>query len=104
MIELFILWNLSAARVDASDGENDDLSVGSLLSVWALLQILLWPISMFGLLWKKVGMPWYRALIASAVIMTWGLWLGGENFFFGMGMLAVVAAFSLIAKKVLSNS
>jgi hypothetical protein len=59
---------------------------------------------MFALLWKKVGMRWDRALIVSGIVMTWGLWLGGENFFFGMGMLAVVAAFSVIAKEVVSDS
>jgi hypothetical protein len=103
MIELFILWNVAAARVDASDGEDNDFTTG-LVVVWAMLQILIWPISMFALLWKRVGMRWYQALLASGVVMTWGLWLGGENFFFAVGMLAVVVACSLIAKEVLSDS
>lgn len=103
MIELFILWNVAAARADASDGYDDDFTPGGLLPVWALLQILIWPVSMFALLWKKVGMRWYQALLASGVILMWGFWLGGENFFFGMGMISVVAACSVIAKEVISN-
>ena len=101
MIELFILWNVAAARAD--QGEDTDFTTG-LVVVWGVLQILIWPISMFALLWKKVGMRWDRALIVSGIVMTWGLWLGGENFFFGMGMLAVVAAFSVIAYVVVSDS
>lgn len=100
MIELFILWNVAAARVDANNGEDDDFTTGAVL-VWAVLQILIWPLSMFALLWKRVGMRWYQALLASGVILTWGFWLGGENFFFGMGMIAVVAAFTMIAKQYL---
>ena len=103
MLELFILWNVAAARVDANDGYDDDFTPGGLLPVWALMQILIWPLSMFALLWKKVGLRWHQALIASGVILTWGLWLGGENFFFAMGLIAVVAAFSLITKEVISN-
>jgi hypothetical protein len=101
MIELFILWTVAAARAD--QGEDTDFTTGTVV-VWAVLQILIWPISMFALLWKKVGMRSDRALIVSGIVMTWGLWLGGENFFFGMGMLAVVAAFSVIAYVVVSDS
>jgi hypothetical protein len=102
MIELFILWNVAAARAD--NGSEDTDATTGVIVVWAVLQILIWPISMFALLWKKVGMRWDRALIVSGIVMTWGLWLGGENFFFGMGMLAVVAAFSVIAYQVVSDS
>lgn len=101
MIELFILWNIAAARADQS--EDTDMTTGVIV-VWAFLQLFIWPVSMFLLLWKKVGLRWDRALIVSGIVMTWGLWLGGENFFFGMGMIAVVAAFSLIAKEVVSDS
>jgi hypothetical protein len=101
MIELFILWNIAAARADQS--EDTDMTTGVIV-VWAFLQLFIWPVSMFLLLWKKVGLRWDRALIVSGIVMTWGLWLGGENFFFGMGIIAVIAAFSLIAKEVVSDS
>jgi hypothetical protein len=102
MIELLILWNVAAARADASH-EDTDFTTG-IVVVWAVLQIFIWPLSMFALLWKKARMRWDRALIVSGIVMTWGLWLGGEDFFFGMGMIAIVAAFSVIAKEVVSNS
>jgi hypothetical protein len=96
MIELLILWNVAAARADAS--EDSDFSSGA-IAVWIMLQILIWPISMFALLWKKVGMRWDRALIVSGIVMTWGLWLGGENFFFSMGMIFIVLAGILVGKE-----
>lgn len=100
MIELFILWNVAALR---SEGKEDNDTTTGAIAVWIMLQILIWPISMFTVLWQKTKLRWDQALIVSLIVLTWGIWLGGENFFFTMGMLFMVAAAILVAKFVVDN-
>jgi hypothetical protein len=98
MIELFILWNVAALRSDQQ--EDTDFSSG-LIAVWIMLQIFIWPLSIFLVLWKRFGLKWFPSFIIAGSTLTWGWWLlGGENFFFGMGMLAMVAAASVVAHYV----
>jgi len=104
MIELLILWNVAAARADMSSGENDDFSAGSLLPVWAMLQILIWPISLWLLLWKRFGVEWGWALGITSTFTSLGVFIAQDSFYLVVGMLASVAAFSLIAKEVMSDS
>lgn len=100
MIELLILWNVAALR---SDGERDnDFSSGA-IAVWIMLQILLWPFSLFAILWKRVGWSWWASLVATGTTVTWGYWLWGENFYFSMGMLGMVAAACVVAYAVVND-
>jgi hypothetical protein len=104
MIELFILWNVAAARADARAGYDDDLSPGSLLPVWALLQILIWPLSMWLLLWRRFGVEWGWALGITSTFTSLGIFLAQDSFYWGVGLLMSVGAFILITKEVLSDS
>jgi hypothetical protein len=104
MIELFILWNVAAARVDNSSGENSDFSAGSVLPVWAMLQILIWPISMWLLLWKRLGVEWGWALGITSTFTSLGILIAQDSFYWVVGLIMSVGAFTLIAKEVLSDS
>jgi hypothetical protein len=102
MIELLILWNVAAARADYA--EDNDFSAAGIVSVWALLQVLLWPISMWLLLWKRFGVEWGWALGITSTFTSLGVFIAQDNFYLVVGMLASVVAFSLIAKEVVSDS
>jgi hypothetical protein len=96
MIELLILWNVAAARADQA--ENTDMTHG-VIAAWVMLQILIWPISIFALL-RKLGVRWLPSLIAASAFTIIGYLLWGENFYFLLGGIAVFAAASLVAKSV----
>jgi hypothetical protein len=102
MIELFILWNVAAARADNASEDTDGTT--GVIVVWALLQILLWPISMWLLLWKRFGVEWGWALGITSTFTSLGVFIAQDSFYLVVGMLASVAAFSLIAKEVVSDS
>jgi hypothetical protein len=104
MIELFILWNVAAARADMSSGENDDFSASGLLPVWAILQILIWPISMWLLLWRRLGIDWGWALGITSTFTSLGIFIAQDSFYWVVGLIMSVGAFTLIAKEVLSDS
>jgi hypothetical protein len=104
MIELFILWNVAAARTDMSSGENDDFSPGTLVSIWALLQILIWPLSMWLLLWRRFGVEWGWALGITSTFTSLGILIAQDSFYWVVGFIMSVGAFILIAKEVLSDS
>ena len=100
MIELFILWNVAAARADNYSGEDDN----NLLPVWALLQILIWPLSMWLLLWKRLGIDWGWALGITSTFTSLGILIAQDSFYWVVGLIMSVGAFTLIAKEVLSDS
>jgi hypothetical protein len=100
MIELFILWNVAAARVDSYSGDDDN----NLLPVWALLQILIWPLSMWLLLWKRLGIDWGWALGITSTFTSLGIFIAQDSFYWVVGLIMSVGAFTLIAKEVLSDS
>jgi len=102
MIELLILWNVAAARAD--HGSEDTDATTGVIVVWALLQILLWPISMWLLLWKRFGVEWGWALGITSTFTSLGVFIAQDSFYLVVGMLASVVAFSLIAKEVVSDS
>jgi hypothetical protein len=102
MIELFILWNVAAARADANN-EDTDFTTGAVV-VWALLQILIWPVSMWLLLWKRFGVEWGWALGITSTFTSLGILIAQDSFYWVVGFLAAVVAFSLIAKEVVSDS
>ena len=104
MIELFILWNVAAARADMSSGENDDFSAGSLLPVWAVLQVLIWPISLWLLLWRRFGVEWGWALGITSTLTSLGIFIAQDSFYWVVGLIMSVGAFILITKEVLSDS
>ena len=99
MIELLILWNVAAARADL--GEDNDFSTG-LIAVWIMLQILIWPLSILALL-IKLGVHWLPSLIAASAFTTIGYLLWGENFYYSLGMIGMVAAACVVAKHVVDN-
>jgi hypothetical protein len=101
MIELLILWNVAAARADQS--EDTDATTGVIV-VWAVLQILIWPVSMWLLLWKRLGVEWAWALGITSTFTSLGLLIAQDSFYWVVGFLASVVAFSLIAKEVVSDS
>ena len=104
MIELFILWNVAAARADMSSGEDDDFAASGLIPVWALLQVLIWPISMWLLLWRRFGVEWGWALGITSTFTSLGIFIAQDSFYWVVGLIMSVGAFTLIAKEVLSNS
>jgi hypothetical protein len=104
MIELFILWNVAAARADANDGYNDDFTPSGLLPVWAMLQILIWPLSLWLLLWKRLGVEWGWALGITSTFTSLGIFIAQDSFYWVVGLIMSVVAFILITKEVLSNS
>jgi hypothetical protein len=104
MIELFILWNVAAARADNSSGEDTDFTAQGLLPVWAMLQILIWPISMWLLLWKRLGVEWGWALGITSTFTSLGIFLAQDSFYWVVGFIMSVGAFILITKEVLSDS
>jgi hypothetical protein len=97
MIELLILWNIAAARADQQE-ENTDFTYG-VIAAWVMLQVLIWPISVFALL-MKLGMRWLPSLITASAFTIIGYLIGGESFYFVLGFIAVFAAASLVAKSV----
>lgn len=101
MIELLILWNVANAREELKDSKAEDAF--GIIAVWVTLQILIWPTSMVALL-RKAGCKWHQALIATAVVTTWGLWLGGLSFYFVTGMVGVLAAASAVALLIMKDS
>jgi len=103
MIELFILWNVAAARADAGNQEDTDFTTGAVV-IWALLQIVIWPVSMWLLLWKRVGVEWGWALGITSTFTSLGIFIAQDSFYWVVGFLASVVAFSLIAKEVVSDS
>jgi hypothetical protein len=102
MVELFILWNVAAARADRA--EDDDFTASGLLPVWAMLQLFIWPLSLFFLLWQKLGLRWYMSLITASAITAVGYLKWGENFYFLIGFISVFAAVCVIAYEVVSDS
>jgi hypothetical protein len=101
MIELLILWNVAAARADR--GEDSDFTSGA-IGVWIIVQILIWPLSMFLLLWQRFGMRWYTALISAVAFTGVGYLLWADSFYLVVGMIATVAAACVVANEVVSNS
>ena len=101
MIELLILWNVAAARADQS--EDTDATTGVIV-VWAMLQILIWPVSMWLLLWKRLGVEWAWALGITSTFTSLGILIAQDSFYWIVGFIASVVAFSLIAKEVVSDS
>jgi hypothetical protein len=101
MIELLILWNVAAARADQS--EDTDETTG-IIVIWALLQIVIWPVSMWLLLWRRLGVEWGWALGITSTFTSLGLLIAQDSFYWIVGFLASVVAFSLIAKEVVSDS
>ena len=104
MIELFILWNVAAARADNSSGEDTDLTPSGLLPVWAMLQILIWPLSMWLLLWKRFGVEWGWALGITSTFTSLGIFLAQDSFYWVVGLIMSFGAFTVITKEFLSNS
>jgi hypothetical protein len=102
MIELFILWNVAAARADQRS-EDTDFTTGVVV-IWALLQILIWPVSMWLLLWKRLGLDWGWALGITTTFTSLGILIAQDSFYWVVGFLASVVAFSLIANEVVSDS
>ena len=101
MIELFILWNVAAARADS--GEDNDFTSGA-IGVWIVLQILIWPLSVFLLLWQRLGLRWYTSLITASAFTLIGYLLWADNFYLLVGMIAAVAAACVVANEVVSDS
>jgi len=102
MVELFILWNVAAARADRA--EDNDFEASGLLPVWAMLQLFIWPLSLFFLLWQKFGLRWYTSLITASAFTAVGYLIWKENFYFLIGFISVFAAVCIIAWEVLSDS
>jgi hypothetical protein len=101
MVELFILWNVAAARADG--GQDNDFSSGA-IGVWIVLQILIWPLSMFLLLWQRFGLRWYTSLIVASAFTLIGFLLWADSFYYVVGMVAAVVAACVVANEVVSNS
>jgi hypothetical protein len=101
MIELLILWNIGAARADQA--EDTDFTTG-LIVVWAVLQIVIWPVSLWLLLWKRFKVEWGWALGITSTFTSLGLLIGQDSFYWIVGFIMSAVAFSLIAKEVVSDS
>jgi hypothetical protein len=69
-----------------------------------MLQILIWPISMWLLLWKRLGVEWGWALGIASTFTSLGIFIAQDSFYLVVGFLVSVAAFALIGKEVASNS
>ena len=103
MIELLILWNVAAARADANNQEDTDFTTGAVV-IWALLQIVIWPLSMWLLLWRRFNVRWTWALGITSTFTSLGILIAQDSFYWVVGLLMSVVAFSLIAKEVVSDS
>jgi hypothetical protein len=101
MIELLILWNVAALRQEQT---NDTDSTVGVVAIWILAQVLIWPVSLFVLIWKFFKLPWLKALVVAVVITTIGFLIGGSTFYFVVGGLFMVAAASAVAHIVLSDA
>lgn len=100
MLELLILWNLAAFRQEHQ--EDNDFSSGA-VAVWILLQLVVWPLSLFIICWQKFRWHW----LVSANVAVWFTYLGykfwGDNFYFLFGIIATLAAVLYVTWELVWN-
>lgn len=85
------------------EGRPDNDFSSGLIAVWIMLQILIWPISLFVILWQKLRWNWFVSLIAAAAFTTLGYLAWGDNFYFLLGALGIVAAASVVTYAIVWN-
>jgi hypothetical protein len=100
MLELLILWNVSALREERR--EDTDFTIG-IVGVWIMLQLLIWPLSAIALL-RKTGLSWLLSILAASAFAFIGYLIGGESFYLGVGILSMVGAACLVSYAVVSDA
>lgn len=99
MIELLILWNVAALREDIRDEQDRGFA---LIAAWVVLQILLWPISLFVIMCRWFRWRIWVSLIAASAFTGLGYLAWGDNFYFLLGCFFVGAAAVAVAWGILS--
>ncbi len=72
MLELFIAWRLFADNADREI--NDESGYGTIMFI-IFSQLVLWPITLVYIAKTYLDVPLRRAILATAVIVVWLLWL-----------------------------
>lgn len=100
MIELLILWNVASLRTELSD--EDDIQFG-LIGFWVMLQVLIWPISLFVIMCRWFHWNIFVSLIAASAFTIAGYLLWAESFYFLTGFTFVGLAGAFVARAIMKS-